>query len=153
MSALEFTQDEIKKREAVLTPLDPSQRYDAEAWLCSYETDAYEDQLGIRHNAWVVWDRQIIHVTHSFEQYEYYGREFFNSGRFGRSDDEREWRYHANLVDYTGGGSWEVTRGDDGLGNGRIWRKAPYTTPDLPVRGYMLPNGMRASKLIPGGNR
>jgi len=147
------TREGIDERQSVLTPLEPERCYDAEAWLCSYEREAYEDQLGIKHHAWVVWDRQIIHVTHSFEQYEYYTEKFYDSGRAGHSDDGREWRYYANLVDYSGGGSWVVAKGEAGLGGGRIWIRAPYTGPELPVRGYILATGERADKLRPDSNR
>lgn len=102
-----MTGEEIKEREAVEHPLEKPEA-DREVWLVAYLAKAYTDQLGVQHSARVVFDRQIIHITAKAEQFEGYGQKWYDSGRIGFSRDGRKWKYYANLVDYSGGGSWYV---------------------------------------------
>jgi hypothetical protein len=152
-----MNQDEIKAREAIEHPLRAGEEILMEAWLTSYEKEAYTDQLGISHYAQVVYDRQIIRIVAKAEQYEYYGKEFYLSDSIGYSQDGRKWRWRQELVSYSGGGSWKIFEGkkfgelmaDLNIPAHAYWRRPPWSKPGEKPIGWMLANGDRASNLLP----
>lgn len=144
------TDEEIKAREVV--EIDQGEYPDREVWKVEYTKDAYTDQLGLSHSAWVVYERIIVHVTARYEQFEYYSETWHKSGAVGHSDDGRKWRYHANLVDYTGGGTWKVVEDPRTVPMGYMetpgfYRNPPWSKTGEAPKGYMLPDGSPATKL------
>jgi hypothetical protein len=149
-----ITNEELRARESEETELPPEKQHLREAWLCAYVKDAYVDQLGLRHYAWVVYDRVIVHITHTAPQWEGYGERFYDdASKIGTSADGRRWRWWQELVAYTGGGSWSVIDGDRLLGHpdappNAYWRKPPWSEKGTRVRGYMLEDGTPATRLV-----
>lgn len=149
------TSDEIKARSAIITLLPDEEKHDREAWLVSYENEAYEDQLGLKHSARVVHERVVIHIYGKSDQWEGYGGKWYDSDRIGISDDARIWKWRQELVDYTGGGSWTVLEDPTvppglkrDLPENAYYQRPPWAAKGESPKGYMFPDGTRATKLV-----
>lgn len=112
-----------------------------ELWRTTYVKDAYEDQTGAKHYGNVVHEQIIVTEVARFAQYEGYGQKWYPDVGIAAVDESgRIFHYYANLVDYSGGGSWRMVYGE---GERKWFSRVPYST-----KGYVYADGSAPVKRL-----